>query len=151
VVAVITHHHLDHFDPSLFGRHGTWRVVGPASATGALTPARVVTGDSVMMGAFAIIAIPTPHTPDHRSYRIRWRGRILHFTGDTETTDAVLSEGAIDVLFVTPWLQCALAGSGQPGTWERAVLYHLRPDGADRICGTADRLAQGARFAMLPR
>jgi hypothetical protein len=151
VVSVITHHHLDHFDPSLFERHASWRVIGPSSVTDALPPDRVETADSVPAGAFAVVAVPTPHTPDHRSYRIRWRGRIFHFTGDTESADAVLSERAIDVLFVTPWLQCALASSDRPGTWERAVLYHVQPDGSDRLCGTADRLAQGARFTLSPR
>lgn len=147
-IAVITHDHLDHFDPSLFGPRTSWRIVGPPSATAGVPSDRVITGDSVTAGSFSIVAVPSPHTPDHRSYRIRWRGRVLHFTGDTEDPAAVPSSPRIDVLFVTPWLQCALTDSGRPRGGDRVVLYHLAPDGSDRSCGSTERLPQGSRFTL---
>lgn len=149
-VSVITHHHRDHFDPSLFTARA-WRIIGPPSVTAGLPADRVLSGDSVMVGAFAIIALRTPHTPDHRSYRVRWRGRVLHFTGDTEPAASVPAEPQLDVLFVTPWLQCSLVESGRTASWRRAVLYHMQPDGSDRLCGRAERMAQGASFTLTPR
>lgn len=100
------------------------------------------------LGVLAVVAVPTPHTPDHRSYRVRWRGRVLHFTGDTEDVAALASGPRIDVLFVTPWLQCALSDAGRPVLWDRAVLYHRDPGGADRSCGSAVRLGQGTTFTV---
>ncbi|MFW6089091.1 MAG: MBL fold metallo-hydrolase [Gemmatimonadota bacterium] len=147
-VSVVTHHHRDHFDPSLFLPRSSWRIVGPPSLTTGLPPERVLAGDSVTVGAFAVVAIPSAHTPDHRSYRIRWRGRVLHFTGDTEDPATVPSDPRIDVLFVTPWLQSSLSRADRAASWDRAVLYHRRPDGSDEVCGPVERLEQGARFTM---
>jgi hypothetical protein len=148
VVAVITHHHRDHFAPDLFLPHAGWRVIGPPSAVTGVPSGRVIGGDSVAVGAFQVVAIRTPHTDDHRSYRIRWRGRVLHFTGDTESSSALLAGPPSDVLFITPWLACVLADAGQAAAAVRMVLYHPNPDGSDRICGSPERLEQGARFRL---
>lgn len=147
-VSVITHDHRDHFDPSLFLPQSSWHIVGPPSVTTGLPPDRVLAGDSVTVGAFAIVAIPSAHTPDHQSYRIRWRDRVLHFTGDTEDPATVPAHPRIDVLFVTPWLQCSLSRAGRTASWDRAVLYHRQADGSDRVCGSVERLGQGAQFTM---
>jgi glyoxylase-like metal-dependent hydrolase (beta-lactamase superfamily II) len=151
VVSVITHHHRDHFAASLFLPNRSWQLVGPPSVTASIPPGRVLLGDSLSVGAFSIIALPTPHTPDHRSYRIRWHDRILHFAGDTEEAASVLSATRLDVLFVTPWLQCALDRERRTVRWDRAILYHLQVGGGDRICGTTEALAQGASFTLSPR
>ncbi len=148
VVSVITHHHRDHFDSGLFSARSGWQVVGPPSVVNTLPDQRVLAGDNVTVGNFAIIVVPTPHTDDHRSYRIRWRGRTLYFVGDTEQGDAVLREHHLDVLFVTPWLQCALAGTGRSVSTGRTVLYHRAPDGSDRRCGSVESLPQGTRFTL---
>lgn len=149
VVAVITHHHRDHFDPDLFLARAGWRVVGPGSVTKGLPPDRVLPGDSVSVGAFSVVAVPTPHTDDHRSYRIRWRGRVLHFAGDTDDAATVPSERRIDLLFVTPWLDCGL--TARAAGWDRAVLYHLHPDGTDRVCGSAEVLEPGTVLRLTAR
>lgn len=150
-VSVITHDHRDHFDPSLFLTRSSWRIIGPPSVTADLPRDRVLTGDSVVVGAFSVVGMRTPHTPDHRSYRVRWRGRTLHFTGDTEQASALPLEPHLDVLFVTPWLQCSLQNSGRAVSWSRAILYHRQPDGSDEICGSAEPLEQGARFTLTAR
>jgi C-terminal processing protease CtpA/Prc/glyoxylase-like metal-dependent hydrolase (beta-lactamase superfamily II) len=147
-VSVITHHHADHFDPALFRSGATWRIIGPPSVTDAVPADRVIHGDSVTVGAFSVVAIASPHTPDHRSYRVRWGDRVLHFTGDTEESTSVPSSPRLDILFVTPWLQCALTESGRAPTWTRTVIYHRNPDGSDRRCGEAEVLAQGTRFTL---
>jgi glyoxylase-like metal-dependent hydrolase (beta-lactamase superfamily II) len=150
VVSVITHDHRDHFDPGLFLQRTSWRIMGPPSVTDGLPPDRVLEGDSLDIGAFSVTAIPTPHTSDHRSYRVRWRGRVLHFMGDTDRASAVPTAHA-DVLFVTPWLQCALVAADRSASWDLAVLYHARADGSDPVCGPADPIAQGGRFTLTPR
>lgn len=151
VVAVITHHHKDHFDRSLFVPNESWRIIGPPSVTAGISGTRVLSGDSVTVGAFAITVLPSPHTSDHRSYRIRWKGRVLHFVGDTESVASIPPAPRIDVLFVTPWLQCALLRENRASTWDRAVLYHRRVTRTDEICGAAEPLEQGTRFTMAPR
>jgi len=150
VVAVVTHHHRDHFLPDLFLPRRGWRVIGPPSAVAAVPPDRVAAGDSVAVGAFQVVAVPTPHTADHRSYRIRWRGRVLHVTGDTEDGTALLAGPRVDLLFLTPWLACTLEDAGRAVPAVRAVLYHRNPDGSDRRCGPAELLPQGTRFTLAP-
>ena len=147
-VSVITHHHRDHFAPDLFLPRVGWRVIGPPSAVATVPTDRVVAGDSVAVGAFQVVALRTPHTGDHRSYRIRWRGRVLHFTGDTEDAAALLAGPPLDLLFLTPWLACTLADAGRPAAAARAILYHRNPDGSDRHCGSAEPLPQGTRIAL---
>lgn len=147
VTSVITHHHTDHFDPALFLERDDWRILGPPSVTGGLSPTRVVEGDSVSLGAFEVVVVPTPHTADHRSYRIHWGGRVLHFTGDTEDPARLRDGPAIDVLFVTPWLSCA-AGLDVGSVARRRIAYHLNPRGTDRVCGEVEILPQGASFRI---
>lgn len=147
VTSIITHDHADHFDPELLQQREDWRIVGPPSATAGLPSARVVEGDSVSIGAFEVVIVPTPHTADHRSYRIRWGGRVLHFTGDTEDDARLRDSPAIDVLFVTPWLSCA-AGLDVESVARRWIAYHLSPRGTDRVCGEVEILPQGTSFGI---
>lgn len=149
VVSVITHEHRDHFDPALFLSRADWRIIGPASVTSALPRERVLEGDSVGIGLFAVIAIQTRHTEGHRSYRIRWRGRVLHFTGDTDDAASVPAAPRLDALFVTPSLSCALTWTDALST-ARVVLVHQRPDGSDQVCGPADRSSQGEILRLTP-
>lgn len=148
VVSVITHAHRDHFAPELFIAHPAWRIIGPPSAVQGLSAERVIRGDSVSEGAFEVVAIPTSHTTDHRSYRVRWQGRVLHFTGDTEDVSALLAGPEANVLFATPWFVCELVKPGRRWPAERTVLYHMRPDGSDRRCGPAEWLEQGTTFQL---
>ncbi len=148
VVSVITHHHRDHFDRGDFLTRTDWRLIGPPSVTRALPPDRVLLGDSVQIGQFAVVPVPTPHTDDHRSYRVRWRGSVLYFVGDTQDLASVTAQPMIDVLFTTPWLNCTLVNTGKAPHAVRSILYHLRPDGDDRLCGSADVLGQGSVFVL---
>jgi len=146
VVSVITHHHADHFDPELFRARDGWELIGPESVTGGLEPGAVLAGDSVVVGRFHVVALGTPHTPDHRSYRVRWGGRIFHFTGDTEDPSSLRASPPLDVLFITPWLSCAAERADIPLPADRAIAYHLRAAGGDRVCASAEVLEQGTSF-----
>jgi glyoxylase-like metal-dependent hydrolase (beta-lactamase superfamily II) len=147
VLSVITHEHRDHFARELFVERADWRIMGPRSVTLGLPTRRVLTGDSATVGAFQIVALGTPHTDGHRSYRIHWRGRVLFFSGDTEDAAAVPAD-RVDIAFVSPWLQCALTEASRTAAPDRTVLYHLNPDGSDRICGSAEQLRQGTKFTI---
>lgn len=147
VTSIITHGHTDHFDADLFLARDDWRILGPSSATAELPPARVVEGDSVSLGAFEVVVVPTPHTPDHRSYRVRWGGRVLHFTGDTEDAARMRDSPTIDILFVTPWLSCT-PGLDVESVARRRIAYHLNPRGTDRVCGEVEILPQGTSFRI---
>jgi hypothetical protein len=151
VVSVVTHHHRDHFEPDLFLDHDSWKIIGPPSVGGSIPPERVVHGDSVRIGGFDIVTIPTPHTPDHRSYRIRWGGRVLHIVGDTEDPETLTAGPQRDLLFITPWLSCSATASGVRPLAGRSVAYHMRRSGRDRICGPVEVLDQGASFSIAAR
>ncbi len=150
VVSVITHHHRDHFDRAHFLARRDWRLIGPPSVTERVPHNRVLVGDSLEVGRFAIVTIPTPHTDDHRSYRIRWRGRIFFFVGDTEDESAIASEPRSDILFITPWLSCGVIDADRALPATRSIAYHLRPNGSDRTCGPVDVLEQGSTIRFSP-
>jgi L-ascorbate metabolism protein UlaG (beta-lactamase superfamily) len=148
VTSVLTHHHRDHFDASIFLTRDDWNVLGPPSVTDGIPKDRTIQGDSVRLGEFDVVTIPTPHTDDHRSYRIRWRGRVLHFVGDTEVPDHLRASPALDVLFVTPWFSCRASEAGLLGIATRSIAYHIDPDGGDRICGGVEEMTQGSSFTL---
>ena len=148
VVSVITHAHRDHFDPAAFLARDSWQIIGPPSVVNDLPTARVLQSDSLQVGRFTVVAISTPHTDDHRSYRVSWSGREIYFVGDTEDPGTVPSELRLDLLFITPWLSCLLADSGRNAFAARSVLYHQNPDGSDRVCGPVEILDQGASFTL---
>lgn len=147
-VAVITHHHRDHFAAEIFRSKSGWRLIGPPSVTQGVSPDRVLVGDSVRVGAFSVIAVPTPHTVDHRSYRVRWFETVFHFVGDTEDATSLESGPEVDVLFVTPWLSCAARERARFRSADRRVAYHLAPNGQDRVCGGVEILPQGSSFEV---
>ena len=146
-VSVITHAHSDHFDADLFLKTD-WTVIAPPGVQSLLPAVRVLSGDSLRVGAFSVVAVRTPHTPEHRSYRIRWRGRVLYFTGDTEDIARLTAQPPLDVVFITPWLSCALARSGAAVNAVRAVAYHQAPNGSDRLCASARPMRQGESFVL---
>lgn len=147
-VSVITHGHLDHFDPALF-ESWDWLAIAPPDVAAGLPPSRVLEGDSIQVGAFAVVALTTPHSDvDHRSYRVYWHDRVFYFVGDTEVASTVPTTPTPDVLFVTPWLSCNLAVAGSGAWGDRSVIYHAAPSGNDRVCGPVERLPQGAAWTV---
>ncbi len=148
VVSVVTHHHRDHFAPELFLSRAAWRAIGPPSAMAGVPAARILTGDSIVVGSFSVVVVPTPHTDDHRSYRVRWHDRVLHFVGDTEDPTSLVATPPMDVLFVTPWLSCAAETAAGFRTAARRIAYHVDPGGRDRFCGGIEVLPQGASFRV---
>ena len=136
-LSLITHRHLDHFDRGLFEATG-WKVAGPADVIAAVDPSRVVpvTGSGTF-GPVRIEAIETPHASlGHYSYIVTWHGRRLYFTGDTESTDALLAARNLDVAFVSPWLYRAVVRAGQRIDAKQVVIYHQEQGQQVPECGT---------------
>lgn len=150
VISVVTHHHVDHFDPQIFLAREGWEFFGPPSAAAVLPRARVLPGDTLEAGGFRVEAIPTEHTPDHRSYVVEWGGRRLVFVGDTNDPSFLSGLPPVDVLFVSPWLACAMVEAGIAMDLGRGIYYHRRADGSDRWCGGFEQLEQGAGFVLEP-
>ena len=124
-LALITHKHPDHWEPSLF-RHTKWKVLGPADATAVAPPERVVQlSQRVTFGSAVIEPLTTPHARiGHYSYLVTWHGRRLYFTGDTDNPDTLLATKDLDVAFVSPWLYESITKSGRRIDSRRVVIYH---------------------------
>ncbi len=148
IVSVITHHHADHFDADSFRDRESWEVIGPPTVIENLPTYLVLRGDSIQVGEFSVVAIQTPHTEDHRSYRIRWKGRVFHFSGDTEDGSSLTGVPVVDILFTTPWLSCAASSARGFEVARRRVAYHLDSGGSDRLCGELEVLPQGSSVTL---
>lgn len=135
-LALVTHRHDDHWQPRLFNATG-WKVLAPQDATGGLAADRVLAiASSVAFGPMTIEPIATPHASvGHYSYLVTWHGRRLYFTGDTESTDALLAARDLDVAFVSPWLLRAVSRDGARIDADRIVVYHHRVGETVTGCG----------------
>jgi L-ascorbate metabolism protein UlaG (beta-lactamase superfamily) len=136
-LALITHKHPDHWEPSLF-RHTKWKVLGPADATSAAPADRIVPLSSrVAFGSAVIEPLETPHARiGHYSYLVTWHGRRLYFTGDTDNSERLLATKNLDVAFVSPWLYQSIAKSGGRIDARRVVIYHHSRD--QQVAGCRD-------------
>lgn len=138
VLALITHRHLDHWEPSLFAKTN-WRVAGPADVTAGVSAERVVPlASPALFGTVQIEALETPHAGiGHYSYVVTWHGRRLYVTGDTESADALLATKNLDVAFVSPWLYESIQRRGGRIDARRVVIYHHQQ--GQRVSGCEGR------------
>jgi len=127
-VALITHEHADHWDARAFARTELKLIAHPDIATG-VDPDRVLPwAESIRYGGIEVQPVATPHTDAHVSYRVLWGGRRLYFSGDTESTDAILQERDLDVAFVSPWLLRTVLDAGEAIDADLIVVYHHLAD-----------------------
>jgi L-ascorbate metabolism protein UlaG (beta-lactamase superfamily) len=123
-IALITHRHRDHWEPTLFGRTD-WKVFGPRDVIEAVPAGRRFDVRSDAPTGFHIEQIETPHANvQHWSYVVTWHGRRLYFTGDTESLDALLAARNLDVAFVSPWLYRAAVRRAARIDARRVMIYH---------------------------
>ena len=124
-LALITHRHLDHWEPALFSKTN-WKVVAPTDAMERIRTDRVVAIDTrATFGPITIEAIVTPHhNLNHYSYIVTWHAKRLYFSGDTESPDSVLAAKDLDVAFVSPWMFSAVQRRGASIAAKRVVIYH---------------------------
>ncbi|HKD16252.1 MAG TPA: MBL fold metallo-hydrolase [Thermoanaerobaculia bacterium] len=127
-LCLITHGHRDHFDPALFARMDA-KVIAPPDLEATLPRDRVVPDAPRMTFRDVVIEpIRTPHgTIDHRSYLVTWNGLRLYFTGDTDSTEALLAAKNLDVAFVSPWILGEVHEQGKRIDARRVIVYHHRP------------------------
>jgi L-ascorbate metabolism protein UlaG (beta-lactamase superfamily) len=126
VLALITHGHLDHFDPSEW-RDSSWSILGPREVTKGLSVGHRHALDSVVrFGAFVIRPIGTPHgDTEHYSYLIDWGALRLFLSGDTEDPSSLLAAKGVTHAFLTPWLWSTLVReTRRPGDWEVIIQHH---------------------------
>ena len=124
-LALITHRHLDHWEPALFAKTN-WKVIAPADAMERIRTDRVVPFAKRMQ--FAAIVIEPIETPHHRighySYIVTWHGKRLYFSGDTESPDSLLAATGLDAAFVSSWQYQAARRRGGRIDAKRVVIYH---------------------------
>ena len=148
-VCLITHRHLDHFDPTLVEQLGC-TLVAPKEVTRKLPDVPSIDlEDEVRFGPIRIQPVRTPHRGlEHYSYRVTWHGRTLYFVGDTESDEALVENSDVDVLFVTPWLANSTLRAGKQLPGEKKVIYHHRA--SERVRGCRDCVVpkQGDSFEM---
>lgn len=148
-LALITHRHLDHWEPRIFA--GTnWKVFGPSDVTSGVPADRVLPARArVTFGPVQIEPIETPHhNIGHYSYIVTWHGKRLYFSGDTESTDSLREAKNIDVAFVSPWMHRWMYRRGHRADARRIVIYHHEPgqqvEGCEAKCSVprpGDRIA----------
>lgn len=128
-LCLITHGHRDHFDAGLLAKTSC-RVIAPADAAASLPADRVVPlAPRMSFRGIDIRPVETPHARvGHDSYLVTWHGARLYFTGDTESTDALLAQRNLDAAFVSPWLLDAVARANARIDAKRVVVYHHRSD-----------------------
>jgi L-ascorbate metabolism protein UlaG (beta-lactamase superfamily) len=118
--AMITHAHLDHFDSTLFAACRLELIAAHRSEAANRNAIAALKERGIH-----VRAIPTEHASmPHNSYIVEWDGRRLYFTGDTESTDALLEATDLDVAFVTPWLIDAVNRKGRSIDAALVIMYH---------------------------
>ena len=148
-VCLVTHGHLDHFDPSLFARMGCALIAPPSLVKKIGTNRAVAFAPEMAYRVIEIEAFRTPHGDiEHYSYLVTWHGRRLYFTGDTESTDQLLAVRDLDVAFVSPWLIEAVAKKNSRIDARRIVAYHHHTD--EKVADLQDRKVptQGETFFL---
>jgi L-ascorbate metabolism protein UlaG (beta-lactamase superfamily) len=124
-LALITHKHLDHWEPALFAKT-TWKVAGPKDVTSGLPADRVLAlAGPTKFESVLLEPIETPHAQvGHYSYIVTWQGKRLYFSGDTEETRTVVSAKNLDAAFVSPWLYGYVLKQSARIDAKRVVIYH---------------------------
>lgn len=148
VTCLITHEHLDHFEPAAFLARD-WRIYAPPGITRELPAARVLPFSAAgKIDAIEVQAFPTPHTALHHSYLVTWHGYRLYFSGDTAETKTLLAAKNLDVAFVTPWLLDAVLRAGGKIDAKKIVVYHHRQDEKLAFAVPCTVPKQGERFEL---
>lgn len=124
-LALITHRHLDHWEPALFSKTN-WKVVAPPDAMERIKSDRAVPLSSrIEFGPMVVEPFETPHARiGHYSYIVTWHGKRLYFSGDTESPDSLLAAKGLDVAFVSPWQFQSARRRGGTIDATRVVIYH---------------------------
>jgi len=128
-LCLITHGHLDHFDPALFRRMKAALIAPPSVTVTIQTNSVIPFASRMSYRDIRVEAFRTPHGDiEHYSYLVTWHGLRLYFTGDTDSAECLLAMRDLDVVFVSPWLLRAVGGGRFRIDARRVVVYHQRAD-----------------------
>jgi L-ascorbate metabolism protein UlaG (beta-lactamase superfamily) len=124
-LALITHKHLDHWEPALFAKT-SWKVAGPDDVISGVSADRVIAlKGTTTWGPVQIESLETPHARiGHYSYILTWQGKRLYFSGDTDDGRSVILAKNLDAAFVSPWLYRIVMKVGRRIDAKRVVIYH---------------------------
>ncbi len=125
VLALITHRHLDHFAPLLFTEQN-WKIIGPKEVTQQLERNKVIKMAKVMTyGPINVTPRKTTHAnTEHYSYLVKWHGKSLFFTGDTEDMETLKALPVLDALFITPWFYRKAKMNDMLPDAKKIIIYH---------------------------
>lgn len=155
-LCLITHSHDDHFAPSL-AREFCGVILGPKDVVQASRVKGIEMKAEVRWEGLSIWPLATPHAGlEHYSYVVEWGGVRLYFTGDTESTDALVGARGLDVAFVSPWLLKSVHGKKLRIDAGQVVVYHHEagetvPDIQGRILPKQGIVLELARAKPGPR
>jgi L-ascorbate metabolism protein UlaG (beta-lactamase superfamily) len=126
-LCLVTHGHLDHFDPSLFQKLDAALIAPPSTVAKLETKRAIALAPKMSYRDIRIEAFRTPHGDvEHYSYLVIWHGLRLYFTGDTDSAEQLLAMRDLDVAFVSPWLIEAVARQKGRIDSRLLVAYHHR-------------------------
>jgi hypothetical protein len=153
VLALITHGHVDHFDPAEW-RDSSWSILGPREVTQGLAVGHRLAPDSVVsFGRFVIRPRRSPHADtEHYSYLVDWGALRLYFSGDTEDPASLLTAKGVTHAFLTPWLWTTLfRGAERLGGWEVIIQHHTAGQRLPTCEGCWVPLQNESRVLVAPR
>lgn len=129
VLSLITHRHADHFEPLLFLEQN-WKIIGPHEVTLRLAQNRVLKfADEMSFGPIKITPRRTMHAnTEHYSYLVRWHGRLLFFTGDTDDIESLRNLPTLDALYITPWFYRKAKSDNALPESKKIIIYHHKED-----------------------
>jgi L-ascorbate metabolism protein UlaG (beta-lactamase superfamily) len=127
-LCLVTHGHLDHFDPSLFAKMDAKLIAPPSVEARVASDRSIPFAPRMHFRVLEIEALTTPHgNVEHASYLVTWHGRRLYFTGDTDSVDPLLAMKDLDYAFVSPWLLGMVAERKGRIDARTVVCYHHTP------------------------
>jgi L-ascorbate metabolism protein UlaG (beta-lactamase superfamily) len=148
-LALISHRHLDHWEPALFSKTD-WKVAGPTDVVAHVSADRVLPlAGTASFGPAQIEPLATPHAGvGHYSYIVSWHGKRLYFSGDTESTQALVAARNLDVAFISPWIFQSVTRAGQTIDAKRIVIYHH--EAGEQIPECRDRCSVPQQGGTIP-
>lgn len=125
-IFIFTHKHPDHYSGKNMRKtlrekggqkYGKWNI-------DQLTQLSNPTGD------FSVQALQTKHrfSFKHYSYLLTWHGKKIYFSGDTETTDTVLTMQDLDWAFVPYWIAMEVNEQNVSIDTKMVGVYHFYPN-----------------------
>jgi len=127
ILSLISHRHVDHFDPLLFTAQN-WKIIAPREVTVQLEQNKIIKfEDKITYGPITVRPKKSRHANTaHYSYLVTWGGRKLYFTGDTEALDTLKDLPELDALFITPWFYRKARINDMLPESKKTIIYHHR-------------------------